>query len=431
MSATLVRGSFAAAQNVVAGRVALKVDGHVFTQWSSVEITRDLKDIAGTFRLGYVDSGRAAQALPSMIAVPPFFEIVRDGMAFELALDGETVMKGWIEELSLGWSDSRLTAEVSGRDATGDLVDCAALPNGPAEFSGLDLLAIAQAVCKPFGIAVRADVPVGAAFPRAAANVHETALAFLEKLSRQRAVLLVSDGVGGLLLTQGGSAQAPAPLMVPGNVQALSTRNDWRRRFSDVYVKGGFDTRTMRVGRAPLITPIGAPTTFAATNAMLNATYAYRQETITTAVTGHATDPEITRWRPVVRAARTQSGSSSAQAQAEWALRVARGQSTDFTYTVLDWRAGTSGTGAGALWRPNAVVHVTDPYSAIDKPMLIAGVTYSLSEQGITTRLRVVGRSAFDRIDEPAPRIQRRIRTKGNPEIYTTGTYPIKLPGKK
>lgn len=422
MSATLVRGSFAAQQNVVAGRVALKVDGHVFTQWSSVEITRDLKDIAGSFRLGYVDSGRAAQALPSMIAVPPFFEIVREGMAFELALDGETVMKGWIDEVSLAWSDSQLTADVSGRDATGDLADCAALPNGPAEFRNLALLAIAGIVCKPFKISVTADVDVGAPFPRLASNVHETGLAFLEKASRQRSVLLVSDGVGGLLLTKGGSATAPAPLVVPGNVQSVSTRGSWRRRFSDVFVKGSTDTVVHRAARVALLTPDMTPPETGEPPAV----QVQYDESETILISGHATDPEVTRWRPVVRAARTQSGSASAQAQAEWALRVARGQSTDFTYTVLDWRAGA----AGALWRPNAVVQVTDPYTDIDKPMLIAGVTYMLSEQGIMTRLRVVGRSAFDRINEPKPRIQRRIRTKGNPQVYTTGTYPIRLPPK-
>jgi prophage tail gpP-like protein len=416
-------GSFAAGQNSVAGRVALKVDGKIFTQWSSAEITRDLKDITGTFRLTYSDTGRQAQAMPVDIAVPPFFEIVREGMAFELSLDGERVMTGWIDDVALEWNDGALTAEVSGRDATGDLADCAALPNGPAEFRGLDLLAIAGIVCKPFGIGVRADVDIGAAFPRLAANVHETALAFLEKAARQRAVLLVSDGVGGLLLTRGGSGNAPAPLTLPGNIQGASTRQSWRRRFSDVFVKGGTDASARRAGRTAPITPTATPPE----TGMTAPAAAQADEASTAVIGGHARDPEITRWRPVVRAAKTQSGAASAQAQAEWALRVARGMGSDLTYTVLDWRAGAG----GALWRPNEISQVTDPYADLDKPMLIAGCTYSLSERGITTRLRVTGRSAFDRIDEPAPRVQRRIRTKGNPQIYTTGTYPIRLGGDR
>ena len=412
-------GGFSTGQNAVAGRVSLRVDTMVFTQWSSAEITRDLKDITGTFRLTYADTGRAAQALPSLIAVPPFFAIVREGMEFELALDGELVMRGWIDEVNLDWEAERMTASVSGRDRTGDLADCAALPNGPAEFRGLDLLAIATIVAAPFGIRVRADVDVGAPFPRFAANVHETALAFLEKGARQRAVLLVSDGVGGLLLTRGGSSSGPAPLAIPGNIQAGSTRFSWRQRFSDVFVKGGVDPAARRAGRAAPIQPASPPPE----TGMTAPAPAQADETTTAIIGGHATDPEITRWRPVVRAARSQSGAASAQAQAEWAVRVARGLSSELTYRVLDWRSD------GALWRPNQVVQVTDPYADIDKPMLIQGVTYSLSDHGIETRIKVAGRTAFDRIDEPQPRIRRRIRTTANPRIYTTGTYPIRFGG--
>ncbi len=416
MSASVSAGNFGAGESAVAGRVSLRVDGQVFTQWTSAEIVRDLKDIAGSFRLNYADTGRAGQALPAMIAIPPFFEVVREGMGFELALDGERVMTGWIDDVILDWQGTRLTAQVTGRDKTGDLADCAALPFGPAEFSGVDLLAIAQAVCKPFGITARADVDVGAPFPRFAANVSDTALAFLERGARQRALLLVSDGVGGLLLTHGGDSPAPAPLAVPGNIQGISSRFSWRQRFSDYFVKGVTDPRARRAGRTAPITPAMTPPE----TGMVAPAAAQADEASTALGSGRATDPEITRWRPIVYATRSQSGAITAQTQAEWALRVARGMSYNLSYTVLDWRA------AGALWRPNQVVRVTDPYSDVDREMLIAGVTYSLSEKGITTMIRVAGRSAFDRINEPSPHIRRRIRTLWNQRIYNTGNAPIR-----
>ncbi len=121
-------------------------------------------------------------------------------------------------------------------------------------------------------------------------------------------------------------------------------------------------------------------------------------------MTGHARDPGITRYRPDVRLTRSQSGMSTTQQQAEWAVRVALGQSKVSTYRVLDWRAGPD----RVLWRPNQITGVVDPYAGIDDDMLIQGVTYSFGDRGLVTELSVTGRDAFDRINESDRRRQRR-----------------------
>ena len=387
-------------------RVTLKVDGAAFRQWTAVEIGRDLKDISGGFRLDYTDEGRAKQALPNMIAAAPFFRIVRAGMPCTIAIDGELVLVGYIDDVTVGWTGRQLTARVQGRDKTGDLVDCAALPEGPAEFRNVDLLHVARLVCAPFGITVRAEIDVGEPFERLSINPHETALAFLEKAARQRTALLVSDGVGGLLITRGGKGNGPAALTVPGNIQEAEFASSWRGRFSDVYVKGQTDAHGRRHGLAPALdhtavppgSPPAPPPATAATT-----------EASTILMTGHARDPEITRHRPTVRLTRSQSGMSTTQEQAEWAVRVERGLGDVLTYSVLDWRAGTVDpkTKLAALWRPNEVVPVVDPWADIDKPMLIAGVSYSEGREGLKTRLRLAGVTAFDRINEAEKRKHR------------------------
>ena len=113
--------------------VTLKIDGvGSFSKWTGVNIERDVKQISGGFSLDYDDEGRAAAALPNLIAAPPFFRAIQRGMPFELALDGETVMIGWIGEIQIGWKAGGLSATLRGRDKTGDLVDCAALPRSAA-----------------------------------------------------------------------------------------------------------------------------------------------------------------------------------------------------------------------------------------------------------------------------------------------------------
>lgn len=390
---------------VETGRVALTVNGTVFNRWTEVDVGRDLRELAGTFNLKLLDKGRLpGSTLPK----------VSRGDACTVAIDGETVLTGWIDVVEIAEEADTLSFSVQGRDKTGDLVDCAAAPNGPAEYRNIDLTAFATAICAPFGIPVKADIDVGAAFDTLSLQPHDTALAAIESAARQRSALVTSDGVGGLLLTRGGATRAPGSLVRGLNIVGLQRRDDGTKRYSDVFVKGqsarGAGCRRGSAAAVSVGSAASAPTT-PANNAVAGIL-----------ITGHAQDPEITRWRPYVKETRSQSGMTSAQEQAEWLVRVFKGQALELNYRVLDWRAGPpSGTGPvpllGALWRPNTVVPVYDPLVDIAGDMLIAGVRYQLSEKGLLTLFRVVGTSAYDQVDEAysrrdkfAPQVQPKAR---------------------
>ena len=373
-------------------RVKMKLGGFIFAAFGNVEIARDLKDISGTFKMDCLDQVRLRQALP--VWIDSGFtnkQAIDAGMACEISIDDETVLIGWVEILSLKWDATRIECHISGRDRTGDLVECAALPDGPAEFKGVDLLHVAQLVCAPFGIPVRADVDVGAPFDRLAATPHQSAMEFLESASRQRSVLLTSDGVGGLLLTRGGKTRAPASLTVGGNAVSVEFTRDFTHRFSRYIVKGqsgrghGHAAAALDGSLAPdggLAAAAPGPASAVAAGHIV--------------MTGEARDPEITRYRPRVLMVRTQSGMSTVQEQAEWALRVAKGMSEQLHIPVLDWRDGPKRD----LWRPNQMTLVYDPYSGLNKDMLIAGVAFTFNHDGAGTAIRLAGVTAFDRINE-------------------------------
>ena len=376
-------------------RVKMKLGGFIFTAFGNMEIARDLKDISGTFKMDCLDQVRLRQALPIWIDAGFTSKVAIDaGMACELLVDDEPVLIGWVEILDLKWDATRIECHISGRDRTGDLVECAALPDGPAEFKGVDLLYVSKHVCDPFGIPVRADVDIGAPFDNLVAAPHMTAMQFLESASRQRSVLLTSDGVGGLLLTRGGKTRAPAPLVVGVNAVSMEFTRDFTHRFSRYIVKG--QSAHARHGAAALdasLDPDGedAPTAPAAASV---------SEAGHIVMTGEARDPEIDRYRPQVRIVRTQSGMSTVQEQAEWALRVAKGMSEQVHVPVLDWRDGQQRD----LWRPNQVTLVNDPYSGLNKDMLIAGVAFAFNRDGARTTVRLAGVTAFDRINEAEKR---------------------------
>lgn len=379
-----------------ASRITVKIGGVLLTRIVALTIERDLDALAGRFALDVVDDGRLAASFPARPGDPhPTPLPMIQGQKVQIALDGETVLVGWIDAPHVRWTATALSCRLIGRDLTGDLVDCAAAPNGPAEWHGAGLLAIAQGVCAPFAVRARADVDLGAPFTRLAVHPHETVLSCLDKAARQRAVLMTSDGVAGLVFTRGGITRAPAALRMGENVQSGAGDDDWHRRWHDYWVKGQTARAAgRRKGVAPALTHALAPNAVWPTSVPGPATAVEAAGVINT---GHAVDPVVTRWRPTVRLARTESGMNTAQIQAEWALRTARGASHGLRYTVLDWRAGPQ----NLLWRPNQTTAVWDPMAGIDGDMLIAGVAYHWDGHGARTELRVVGRGTYDLLDLP------------------------------
>lgn len=320
-----------------------------------------------------------------------------------LAIDGEPVLTGYLDEVKLSISGAELRASVAGRDRTGDLVDCAAAPDGPAEYRGLTVSEIAQRLCAPFGIAVRAEVDVGPPLPRFAIDPAETAMAALEKAARQRALLVVSDGTGGLVLTRSGARRGPAPLALPGTVMEATALLSWKGRFSETIVKGQTERAAGGRGDAPALSATASPLT---PEMPAPARLPGAGERAGVVMTGRARDAAVDRHRPRVVVAKTQSGGVSVQQQAEWLMRTARAEAERLTYTVADWRAGEE----DRLWRPNELVLVDDPYAGIHGDRLVAAVRYAYGAEGHRTTLTLVGPEAFEILPEGAD--QRRARAR-------------------
>ncbi len=367
-------------------RITFEIGGEAFHDCVRFNLTRSLEEIAASFDLEIYDRVRGGGVALATGRAQTRREAVRQGQACIVRIDDEVVLVGFIDDAKVSWTGDAMRFSIVGRDRTGDLVDCAAAPDGPAEYRNLTVTEIATRICQPFGIPVRADTDVGAAIPVFSLDASETALSAIEKAARQRAVLIVSDGVGGLVLTRGGAGRGPAPLRTPGNVEKSVARFSWKERFRDYYVKG--QTRGAAGNRLDgTAGPLTAATPPAATS-----TRPAVRERAGVVMTGRARDEEVGRYRPTVQLAKTQSGGASVQTQAEWRMRVARAKSEALTYTVLDWRAGEE----RKLWRPNELVAVTDPFAGISGDMLVSSVIYSLEAEGAVTEIELVGPEAYD-----------------------------------
>ena len=388
-------------------RMRLTLGEAAFDSFMGIEVVRDLAEISASFTLRGWEPVRSRALLGGTANLADAGRALL-GQKATLTIDGEVALIGWVEELRAQSSGEDLLFTISGRDLAGDLVDCAAAPDGPVEFSNLTLTEIVTRIARPFGLTVRAEVDVGARFPRFGIEPDETALDAIEKACRQRAILCVSDGIGGLVLTRGGQQRGPAAIRHGEGVTEAEVTLSWRDRYSEIIVKGQTEKAAGNRAAAAPVQVTASPLT-ADPSPPPPAQAPARRERAGVLMTGRARDTEINRHRPRVVLAKTQSGGASVQEQADWAVRVQRGRGTVPLYTLPDWRAGT----ARRLWRPNELVAVDDRFADILQDMLVVGVTWLWDDSGARTRLRLAGRDAFDVLREGEDRQAQRERRPG------------------
>lgn len=341
--------------------VTLAVNGVEYGGWTEVEIVRSIEQIAGTFSL------KVSERFPES----PVSRPIRPGDECTLLIGGEVVITGHVDDVDISHDAASHEVTVRGRDATGDLVDSAAV-HEPGEWSERRLDRIAADLAKPFGISVRAAADVGKPFPKFRLEEGETAFEAIERMCRQRAILPVSDGKGGLVLTRRGTARAPAALVLGLNIKAASGSFSDRERFQRYIVKAQQSGNDFLSGEAA-----ASPK-------------------------AEASDPAIARYRPAIVLAEEQGDGATLAERAKWEASVRAGRARRGEITVQGFRAGGAG---GRLWNPNQIVSVEDEFLGINADMLIATVAFRLTgADGRVSVLSVARPEAFDLIELPAPK---------------------------
>lgn len=368
--------------------IYLLVEGKIFDHWTSAEVTRDLKDFSGSFNFTLRDYSRSLASFEHATPAPEF--ALRPGLAVVVYVEGKPVLKGYIETVAPDIDESSASVTISGKDKAGDLVDCAAAPEGPSEFSNVKLEEAIKRIATPYGLTVRSEIDTGEAFPRYGIDLSESGLSAIEKGARQRHALILSDGTGGIVITRTGARRAPASLTLPGNVKASSGSYTHKNRHSKTIVRGQSEKAgAARDGRAAALTSSSVPVK--PEDQQQDDGSATTRERRGVTATGIATDEEITRYRPIVHLARSKADAKASSDEADWRMRTSRGDSEEITYRVHGYSVD------GRLWMVNEIVPVSDAFQDVERDMLISRVTYHYDENGEETEIAVTSPEAFDK----------------------------------
>lgn len=337
-------------QNVEENAAVFYVNKQIYEGFKDIRLSRNLTSLTGAFEIVLVDKWQAEKR---------DFEL-KPGLEIACKIGKRPVFSGFIDKFDIALSTSSRNLTISGRDKTGDLVDCSHL--GRNEFNNMKLEAIVNELVKPFGIGVIIFADTGAPISKFTINQGDTVFQALQRLAKQRSLLLTSSPEGNLVLEKKGIIRASTELIEGHNIKSASISLDNTERFSQYVVKG--------------------QSTGGDGDGLLEDASQGK---------GISYDEGIKRYRPIVilNDSKSDGKTSQQRAQFESSIRAAKG--CNVSVVVVDWTQKD-----GELWATNQVVFIDCPSIGIKQDMLISSVKFEISENGKITELELIRSDAFE-----------------------------------
>lgn len=333
---------------VISDAVTFFTDKQIYEGWEDVQITREINTCALAFQLRLTDKWQQGKVDWR----------IQPGSHAHIHMGKQSVITGYVDAVEASFSSNSRSIVARGRSKTADLVDCSV--TGANEYSNVTLKEIAEKVCAPFGIYVKFDVSPGDRFAKVTVKQGETVFELLDRLARQRKLIMIPDYDGGLTFTQKGTKRAGTELRQGANVLSGSASYDNSNRFSKYIVKG------------QNLSFLGSPDQ-------------------STSPSGEATDAGIIRFRPLVIVNNGTSDDKNTQDRASYEANIRAAKAIEAEVEVVGWFKQD-----GKLWDVNEIVQCDIGFLGIRREMLISKVVYQKNSGGTTTTLTLIREDAYD-----------------------------------
>ncbi len=343
--------------------ILLKVNGTIYTNFLSASVQVRLDTLSNSFSFNAV----AEDGDPL-----PFSK----GDSCEVLIDDDTVVTGTIEILTVNYDANSHTIGITGRDKTGDLLDSTLTKLPAITAQAVTLKQIIEQVINSLNTDVKVVDNVNPDPFKNTINLlnvesGESAWQFIQRMARQRQVLLTSNAQGDIVITRA------EPTVLPNGVlqNIIGATDNNILRGSVTYDDTGRYNKYILTSQLGLI-PVSR--SGAADNSLI------------VNQVGTATDSEIRVGRQLVLVAEGPFPVITNNERSLWEANIRKARGTIFNATVLGHRIN------GTLWEINNLVSVTDVFSGIDGQMLINAVTFNLDvNSGSTTEIMLVEKNSY------------------------------------
>lgn len=317
--------------------ISIKIKGQEWRGWEQVSVVRSVDNIAGAYIL----------KLPTDAFKGGLKANFNFGDVVTISANGFLLITGYLEGIEYEYGENQNTFVLSGRDATGALVDCAFVGDA-SEWKNQSVSSIVAKLCAPFGIGVAVDNSATAnAAQRLAtfkATEGEKIFEIIARLCADHALSAMSLGDGRLTLTQmTTSRKMQEGIILPGTCQVGRFSGSNTDRYSSYLVKG-----------------VGIGT-------------AQKQLTDFIRPYGESADDVMTVVRPTVIFSNTPADAGQCQTRADWECRYNAGISRQFIYRMTDWGQSEK---VRNPWDIHSLVQVQDKAMNLNTQLYIREIEY-------------------------------------------------------
>lgn len=351
----------------------LEVNGVQYTNFVSANCEIRLDALSNSFSFEAVAPN--GQALP-----------FKGGELCKVIVDGEKVLTGFIEIVSVNYNGDNHIINIAGRDKTADLLDSTLDNIDDIRGDGLTLKALIEKVIDVLGLDISVidevnPAPYSATEDIASGEPGDNAFEFIERYSRKRQVLLTSNGDGNIVIATNSGKTAD------GAVQHLigaSDNNVMSSTFS-YDTTGRYNAYKMASGLNPVALNLAGDTDLAS---LVNQG-------------GGVFDAEIRRGRQLILISESPFSDNNCEKRARWEADIRKARGLMYSATVPLYRVGGD---SGDLWSTNTIYQITDDFVGKIEPMLCNSITFSFDvTSGRNTTLGFVGEKAYTLLLEDDP----------------------------
>jgi prophage tail gpP-like protein len=339
--------------------ITVQLNGVNYTNFTSINVTKNIESVSGSF--AFSSTADSQNLFP-----------IRMGDLVKIYVDGEKILTGYVEKLSVNYDDTSHSIEASGRNILCDLIDSTV--GTTKEYEGeVSIIDIARSVLDGIGLqSVKVINQVGELesfkpWDIESAEVGEKCFEFIEKFARKKQFFWNSDADGNLLLLRASQELLPYKLVARvngdgNNIKTAYVAIDHTNRYNQYKAQGNLNLSGIRIPPKEAVEQEG-------------------QAVRDTAIRGS---------RILEFNAEENSDSFTATDRAIWESNIRIARSLSYSAVVQGHSVG------GMVWPVNALVDVDDEIANIKDQLFIKSVIFSQSNiDGTTTRLNMTYRNAF------------------------------------
>lgn len=343
------------------------LDGVEYTGFTKAIVTRNIEDVASTFK--FTATSSEDKLIP-----------IREGDKVIIVADEKhKILTGYIDEYNINYNDKKHETTINGRSLTLDIVDSTV--KATDTFENVGFVTLCKENVSEFGIKVINQAPLFRDFEDIdSPETGQKIFGFLESFARKRQVLLTDNEDGDLVITRASSEISPNGLInkINGknnNIKSGSRKIDLSQLFNEYIGVSQLDPINFK----ELSDDFGVPID----------TKKFLPKFLVEEV-GIAFDDQIRSPRRLEFFTEETTDSFTLQDRAKWELSIRRARAFEYKCVVQGH------TMNDIVWKPNILHQIDDDFARVFGQFLLKRLTYNYSlDEGSTTELVFTNKNAY------------------------------------